>query len=240
MGVTGEDNKQVFGGIDFLRKVALGEEVVAGENIAIVGGGNTAMDACRTAIRLGAQNVYCVYRRTKAEMPAEDIEIKEAEEEGVIFKYLTNPDEIVAAADGGIEYVKLQKMELGEPDASGRRKPVPIEGAIEDLEVATLIMALGQILNPVGLDGVELTKKGTISADEQTFRTNIENVFAVGDATNKGAGRHSSHRRGEKASHVIDSYLKGAIVPYRKPDVGERQDVTAATFADRPKLPRAR
>lgn len=240
MGVTGEDNKQVFGGIDFLRKVALGEEVVAGENIAIVGGGNTAMDACRTAIRLGAQNVYCVYRRTKAEMPAEDIEIKEAEEEGVIFKYLTNPVEIVADENGGIKHVKLQKMELGEPDASGRRKPVPIEGAIEDLDVDTLIMALGQKLNPEGLDGIELTKKGTISADEQTFRTNIENVFAVGDATNKGAGiAIAAIGEGEKAAHVIDSFLKGAIVPYKKPVLVERHDITEATFADREKQPRA-
>lgn len=89
MGVKGEDNKNVFGGIDFLRKVALGEEIVAGKDIAIVGGGNTAMDACRTAVRLGAENVYCIYRRTRAEMPAEEIEIKEAEEEGVIFKFLT-------------------------------------------------------------------------------------------------------------------------------------------------------
>ena len=240
MGVTGEDNKQVFGGIDFLRKVALGEEVVAGQNIAIVGGGNTAMDACRTAIRLGAQNVYCVYRRTKAEMPAEDIEIKEAEEEGVIFKYLTNPVEIVADENGGIKHVKLQKMELGEPDASGRRKPVPIEGAIEDLDVDTLIMALGQKLNPEGLDGIELTKKGTISADEQTFRTNIENVFAVGDATNKGAGiAIAAIGEGEKAAHVIDSFLKGAIVPYKKPVLVERHDITEATFADREKQPRA-
>ena len=240
MGVIGEDNKQVFGGIDFLRKVALGEEVVAGENIAIVGGGNTAMDACRTAIRLGAQNVYCVYRRTKAEMPAEDIEIKEAEEEGVIFKYLTNPVEIVADENGGIKHVKLQKMELGEPDASGRRKPVPIEGAIEDLDVDTLIMALGQKLNPEGLDGIELTKKGTISADEQTFRTNIENVFAVGDATNKGAGiAIAAIGEGEKAAHVIDSFLKGAIVPYKKPVLVERHDITEATFADREKQPRA-
>ena len=112
MGVKGEDNKNVFGGIDFLRKAALGEELLAGKEIAIVGGGNTAMDACRTAVRLGAEKVYCIYRRTKAEMPAEDIEIKEAEEEGVIFKFLTNPEEIVASADGGIEYVKCSLASL--------------------------------------------------------------------------------------------------------------------------------
>lgn len=239
MGVKGEDNKNVFGGIDFLRKVALGEEIVAGKDIAIVGGGNTAMDACRTAVRLGAENVYCIYRRTRAEMPAEEIEIKEAEEEGVIFKFLTNPDEIVSATDGSIDYVRLQKMELGEPDASGRRRPVPVEGAMEEIKVSSLIMALGQTLNPEGLDGVELTKKGTISADETTFRTNIENVFAVGDATNKGAGiAIAAIGEAEKASHVIDSFLKGNIIPYKKPYVCERKDVTAETLANRPKVPR--
>ncbi len=254
MRVTGEDNKQVFGGIDFLRKVALGEEIIAGQDIAIVGGGNTAMDACRTAVRLGARNVYCVYtavrlgarnvycvyRRTKSEMPAEAIEIKEAEEEGVIFKFLTNPVEVVANAEGGIDHVKLQIMELGEPDASGRRSPVPVEGAIEELKVDSMIMALGQKLNPEGLDGIELTKKGTIAADEQTFRTNIENVFAVGDATNKGAGiAIAAIGEAEKAAKVVDSFLKGAIVPYKKPILVERHDLTEADFADREKLPRA-
>ncbi|MCJ7856466.1 FAD-dependent oxidoreductase [Lachnospiraceae bacterium NSJ-143] len=239
MGVKGEDNKNVFGGIDFLRKVALGEEIVAGKDIAIVGGGNTAMDACRTAVRLGAEHVYCIYRRTKAEMPAEDIEIKEAEEEGVIFKFLTNPEEIVSAPDGSIDHVLLQKMELGEPDSSGRRRPVPVEGATEEIKVSSLIMALGQILDPVGLDGIELTKKGTISADETTFRTNIENVFAVGDATNKGAGiAIEAIGEAEKASHVIDSFLKGSIVPYKKPYVCERKDVTEETLSGKPKVPR--
>ncbi len=241
MGVEGEENINVIGGIDFLRKVALGEEIIAGKDIAIVGGGNTAMDACRTAIRLGAEHVYCIYRRTKAEMPAEDIEIKEAEEEGVIFKFLTNPEKIISAPDGSIQSVLLQKMELGEPDSSGRRKPVPIKGATEELKVSSLIMALGQTLDPTGLDGVELTKKGTISADETTFRTNIENVFAVGDATNKGAGiAIAAIGEAEKASYVIDSFLKGNIVPYKKPYFCERTDVTEETLSDREKVPRVK
>ncbi|MCI1958290.1 MAG: FAD-dependent oxidoreductase [Clostridia bacterium] len=239
MNIPGEDNKNVFGGIDFLRKVAMGENVLAGEDIAIVGGGNTAMDACRTAVRLGAKNVYCIYRRTKAEMPAEDVEIEEAEEEGVTFKYLTNPSEIVSASGGSIDHVKLQLMELGEPDASGRRRPKPIEGKVENLKVSSLIMALGQKLNPEGLDGIELTKKGTIAADESTFRTNIENVFAAGDATNKGAGiAIEAIAEANKAADVIDSYLKGKIVPYKKPYVSERTDVTSETLADRPKQAR--
>jgi NADPH-dependent glutamate synthase beta chain and related oxidoreductases len=239
MGVKGEDNANVHGGIDFLRKVSLNEEIVVGQEVAIVGGGNTAMDACRVAVRLGAKKVYCVYRRTKAEMPAEEIEIKEAEEEGVIFKYLTNPTDIVANEDGSIKFVKLQKMELGEPDASGRRSPVPIEGETEDLQVSAVIMALGQKLDPKGIEGVELTRKGTISADETTFRTNIENVFAVGDATNKGAGiAIAAIGEAQKAANVMDSYLKGAEVAYKKPYLVERKDLTEADFADREKAPR--
>ena len=239
MGVKGEDNKNVLGGIDFLRKVAQGEPVQIGEEVAIVGGGNTAMDACRTAVRLGAKKVYCVYRRTRAEMPAEDIEIKEAEEEGVIFHYLTNPMDIVANEDGSLSHIVLQKMQLGEPDASGRRSPVPIEGATETLPVSAVIMALGQKLNPEGLEGIELTRKGTIAADEATFRTNLENVFAVGDATNKGAGiAIAAIGEGDKAARVMDSYLKGAIIPYKKPFVVERTDLTEADFADRKKVAR--
>lgn len=240
MGVKGEDNKNVHGGIDFLRQVSLNEDVLIGQKVAIVGGGNTAMDACRTAVRLGAKEVYCVYRRTKAEMPAEDIEIKEAEEEGVIFKYLTNPVDIAANEDGSINYVKLQKMELGEPDESGRRSPVPIEGETEDLEVDSVIMALGQILDSKGIEDVELTRRKTIAADELTFRTNIEKVFAIGDATNEGAGiAIAAIAEAEKAAIVIDSYLKGAVVPYKKPYVVERHDLTEADFADRKKEARA-
>ena len=239
MGVSGEENINVHGGIDFLRKVALNEDVVIGESVAIVGGGNTAMDACRTAVRLGVKNVYCIYRRTRAEMPAEEVEIKEAEEEGVIFKYLTNPLDIVANENGSISHIKLQKMELGEPDESGRRSPVAIEGDTENLEVTSVIMALGQKLNPFGLSGIELTKRGTISADEKTFRTNFEDVFAVGDATNRGAGiAIAAIGEADKAAKVVDSYLKGSFIVYKKPYVVERKDLTPEDFADRKKMSR--
>ena len=120
LGCPGEDLQGVYGGIDFLRSVALHEPLPIGKNVAVVGGGNTAMDACRTAVRLGAENVYVIYRRTRAEMPAADDEIEEAIEEGVTFKFLTNPAEILGA-EGKVRQVKLQVMELGEPDASGRR-----------------------------------------------------------------------------------------------------------------------
>ena len=130
----GEDSQGVIGGIDFLRKVVRNEEIDLGKNVAIVGGGNTAMDACRTAVRLGAKKVYNIYRRTKNEMPADMVEITEAEEEGVIFKNLTNPIEVVSDENGRVKEVVLQVMELGEADASGRRRPVPVEGKTETIK----------------------------------------------------------------------------------------------------------
>ena len=143
MCVKGEDLKGVLGGIDFLREVELGTPPEIGNKVAICGGGDVAMDACRTAVRLGAKEVYVIYRRTRTEMPATPFEIDEAEEEGVIFKFLTNPQEILGE-NGKLTGVKLQIMELGEPDASGRCKPVPVEGAFEHIELDTIIMAIGQ------------------------------------------------------------------------------------------------
>ena len=211
-----------------------------GDAVAIVGGSNTAMDACRSAVRLGAKKVYCIYRRTEAEMPAEDIEIKEAKEEGVEFKFLTNPLEIAAKEDGNLSHVRLQKMKLGEPDASGRRSPVPIEGEEEVLEISSLIMALGQKLDPAGLDGVELTRKGTVSADETTFRIQIWIMFSRQE-TPPIRGQVSQLRQSEKLKRpprVIDSYLRGQIVPYKKPYVVEQDDLTEADFVDRERVSR--
>lgn len=128
VGFKGEESIGVIGGIDFLRKVVRNERVELGKNVAIVGGGNTAMDACRTAVRLGAENVYNIYRRTKEEMPADLIEIVEGEEEGVIFKNLTNPIEALTDEKGRVNKLVLQIMELGEADESGRRKPIVVEG----------------------------------------------------------------------------------------------------------------
>src|SRR5699024_4884906 len=126
MRVPGEDIPGVLGGIDFLRAVALGEAPAIGNAVAVVGGGNTAMDACRTAVRLGAKDVFVIYRRTRAEMPAEEAEIVESEEEGVQYRFLTSPIEFTE--ENGKVRAVLQKMRLGEPDASGRRRPEPIEG----------------------------------------------------------------------------------------------------------------
>ena len=235
MRVEGENLEGVYGGIDFLRTVIEGKPLDIGKKVAVCGGGNTAMDACRTAVRLGADEVYVIYRRTQDEMPAEKLEIKEAEEEGVIYKFLTNPAEIIGV-DGKVSSIRLQVMELGEPDASGRRSPVPVEGKFETLDVDSVIMAIGQQTDINGLDGLELTRKNTIIADESTFMTNIEGVFAIGDATNKGASiAVAAIGEAHKAADVIDSYLNGYIVGYRKPFVVEKQ-VTAEDLADREKI----
>ncbi len=239
----GEELDGVIGGIDFLRHVSFynsgdEEKPEIGRRVAVVGGGNTAMDACRSAVRLGAENVYVIYRRTRAEMPAEDIEIEEAIEEGVEFKFLTNPAEVIGE-DGKVKTVKLQVMELGEPDASGRRSPVPVEGKFEYIDVDTVICAIGQQINAAGFDELEKTKKGTIAADEKSFSTSVEGVFAGGDATNRGASiAIEVIGEANKAASVIDSYLAGNTIPYRKPFVSERE-VTPEMFADREKISRA-
>lgn len=237
MRVKGEELRGVVGGIDFLREVLLGNKPDIGKKVAICGGGNTAMDACRTAVRLGAEEVYVIYRRTRDEMPADDVEITEAEEEGVTFKFLTNPDEILGR-DGKVCGVRLQVMELGEPDESGRRRPVPVEGKFEELELDTVIMAIGQGTNPAGFEGLERTRKNTISADEKTYRTSVEGVFAVGDATNRGASiAIEAIGEAQKAAEVIDRYLAGEMVGYERPFVVERT-VTAEDLKDRKKARR--
>ena len=219
----GEELEGVFGGIHFLREVIEGGRPDIGDTVAVVGGGNTAMDACRTAARLGAKNVYVIYRRTEAEMPAEKIEIAEAREEGVTFKFLCNPAEIIGE-NGRVKEVKLQIMELGEPDESGRRSPVPVEGKFETIQVDSIIAAIGQYVDTEGFDDVEKNRRGIIAADEHSFRTNLPDVFAAGDATNRGAGI-AIEAIGEagKAAAVIGSYLAGSEVPYRKPFVSERK-----------------
>lgn len=234
----GEELEGVLSGIDFLREVNIGKRPDIGKNVAVVGGGNTAMDACRTAVRCGAENVYVIYRRTRAEAPAEDIEIEEAIEEGVNFKFLTNPAEI-SGENGKVKEIKLQIMELGEPDASGRRKPVPIEGKFETLEVDTVISAIGQKCSAFGLDSVELTKWGTVAANENNMLTNLEGVFAAGDATNNGASiAVDAIAEANLAAKAIDAYLNGLPLEFPEPYYSEKK-VTEKEFSGREKIQRA-
>lgn len=233
----GEDSKGVIGGIDFLRKVVRNEEINLGENVAIVGGGNTAMDACRTAVRLGAKKVYNIYRRTKDEMPADMVEIEEAEEEGVIFLNLTNPLEIVADENGHAKQMVLQVMKLGEPDASGRRAPIPVEGETKTIDVDTVILAIGQKVNAAGIEGVELTRKGGIVYDSNTFMTQIPGVFAGGDCGNdKISIAVESIADARKGSYIVDAYLCGEEIAYKPQYTVKRTDITPATFEDRERM----
>ena len=239
VGCPGEELEGVMGGIEFLQKVAQGQPVDIGDKVAVVGGGNTAMDACRTAVRLGAKEVYVVYRRTEKEMPAEQLEIDEAKEEGVIFKFLTNPDCIVGE-DGKVKEIKLQVMELGEPDESGRRAPKPVPGKFEILPVTAVIAAIGQKANVAGFEGIELNRKGIISADETSFRTSMEGVFAVGDATNNGASiAIEAIGEARRCAKVVGRYLEGVEVPYRKTYLSIKE-VGPEYFEDYIKLPRAK
>ena len=238
IGCEGDKLEGVLGGIDVLREVNLGGRPNLGKNVAVVGGGNVAMDACRTAVRLGAENVYVIYRRTRAEAPAEDLEIEEALEEGVNFKWLTNPAEIIGE-NGKVTQIKLQVMELGEPDASGRRSPVAVEGKFEILDVDTVISAIGQRCNLQGFEALEQTRKGTIVADEVVGSTNVEGVWAVGDATNRGPSiAVRAIGEANDAAAAIDAYLKGIELNTRAPYYAKRK-VTSEDFADREKLARA-
>ena len=239
IGCQGENLEGVWSGIDLLREIALGNRPNIGRKVAVVGGGNTAMDACRSAVRLGAQEVSIIYRRTINEMPAEKIEIEEAMEEGVIFRFLRSPLEIMGE-DGKVKAMKLQVMTLGEADASGRQSCLPLEGETEMLEVDTVIAAVGQKVSTIGFEALELNRKGIIAADENSFLTSLPSVFAVGDATNKGADiAIAAIGEANKAADIVDAYLRGENISYKKPYYSERE-ILPAMLSDREKMPRAR
>ena len=237
MRTPGEDLDGVYGGIDFLRGVIQGNAPEIGEKVAICGGGNTAMDACRTAVRLGAKEVYVVYRRTRAEMPADKLEIDEAEEEGVIYKFLTNPLSF-NGEDGKVKSITLQVMELGEPDASGRRRPVPVEGKTEEIAVDSVILAIGQKLVTGDVKELELNDRGNIIADPDFFTTGIEGVFAIGDATNRGASiAIEAIGEADRCAKAVDAYLHGQELDTRVPYISKR-DEAAIDYSDREKQSR--
>ena len=234
MRTPGEELEGVYGGIDFLRGVIKGNAPKIGEKVAICGGGNTAMDACRTAVRLGAKEVYVVYRRTRNEMPADKLEIDEAEEEGVIYKFLTNPLSF-NGEDGKVKSITLQLMELGEPDASGRRRPVPVEGKTEEIAVDSVILAIGQKLVTDDVKELELNQRGNIVADEDFFTTSIDGVFAIGDATNRGASiAIEAIGEADRCAKAVDAYLKGESLDTRVPYISKRDEKTI-DYSDRQK-----
>ena len=237
MRTPGEELEGVYGGIDFLRAVIKGNPPAIGEKVAICGGGNTAMDACRTAVRLGAKEVYVIYRRTRNEMPADKLEIDEAEEEGVIYKFLTNP--ISFNGEGGkLKSVTLQIMELGEPDASGRRSPVPVEGKTEEIALDSVILAIGQKLVQSDVKELQLNNRGNIEADPDFFTTSMQGVFAIGDATNRGASI-AIEAIGEagRCAKAVDAYLNSQALDTRVPYISKR-DESAIDYSDREKAAR--
>ena len=181
IGVPGEDLSGVYGGVDFLRKVNLGKKPRIGKKCAVIGGGNVAMDVCRTAIRLGAKDTYIIYRRSQAEMPADAEEVAEAMEEGVQFRFLSAPAEIIGE-NGKVKALKVEIMELGEPDAKGRRKPVGT-GKFETIEVTSVIGAIGQRvdLGHIAPEAMAFNRNGTVQADGVTYQTAQPDIFAGGD-----------------------------------------------------------
>ena len=181
IGVPGEELEGVFGGVDFLREVNLGNKPVIGEKCAVIGGGNVAMDVCRTAARLGAKDTYIIYRRSQAEMPADEEELAEAMEEGVQFRFLSAPVEIIGK-EGKVAALKLERMELGEAVEKGRRKPVGT-GKFETIEVDSVIGAVGQLVDLGGIapEAMAFNKNGTVIVDPVTYQTGQSDIFAGGD-----------------------------------------------------------
>ena len=219
MGIPGENANGVLSANEFLTRVNLmkaAEEgystpVRAGRKVAVVGGGNVAMDAVRTAVRLGSEG-HIVYRRGESELPARAEEVHHAKEEGVIFDTLTNPTEILIDEKGWVKGMKCIRMELGEPDASGRRSPVEIPGSEFIMDVDTVIMSLGTSPNPLissTTEGLEINKRRCIIAEEETGLTSKEGVYAGGDAVTGAATVILAMGAGKKAATAIDEYLQG-------------------------------
>ena len=218
MGIPGENANGVFSANEYLTRnnlmKAFREDydtpIARGKKVAVVGGGNVAMDAARTALRLGAE-VHIVYRRSEAELPARVEEVHHAKEEGIIFDLLTNPIEILVDENDAVKGMKCIRMELGEPDASGRRRPVEIPGSEFELELDTVIMSLGTSPNPLISSttiGLDINKRKCIIADEETGKTSKDGVYAGGDAVTGAATVILAMGAGKAAAKGIDEFLK--------------------------------
>ena len=220
LGIPGENLNGVYSANEFLTRVNLMKAykfpesdtpVKIGKDVAVVGGGNVAMDAARSAKRLGAENVYIVYRRSENELPARAEEVHHAKEEGIIFKLLNNPTKILGDENGWVTGMECIKMELGEPDSSGRRRPVPVKGSEFILDVQTVIIAIGQSPNPLiksTTPGLKTEPWGGIIADEVTGASSIQGVYAGGDAVTGAATVILAMGAGKKAAAAIDEYLR--------------------------------
>ncbi len=223
MGIPGENFSGVYSANEFLTRVNLMKAydpaydtmIRRGKNVVVVGGGNVAMDAARSALRLGADEVSIVYRRGEAEMPARREEIAHAKEEGIIFRLLTNPVRIFGDEKFNVKAVECIKMELREPDKSGRRSSVPVEGSEFTIPADVVVIAVGTSPNPIifkGSEGLEQNQKGTVVADEDTGATSKFGVFAGGDVVTGAATVISAMGAGKKAAKAIGEFLKGSEI----------------------------
>lgn len=220
MNIPGENLNGVYSANEFLTRTNLMcaydfpnacTPIKVGKRVAVVGAGNVAMDSARTALRLGAEESYIVYRRSRKEMPARVEEIEHAEEEGVKLELLVSPIEIIGDETGAVKKLKCVRYELGEPDASGRQTPVEIPNSEFGMDIDTVIMAIGQGPNPLvtnTTEGLDLNKKGTIKASEETGETSIPGVFAGGDIVTGAATVILAMGAGKKAARAIDEYIK--------------------------------
>jgi glutamate synthase (NADPH/NADH) small chain len=221
MNIPGEELSGVYSANEYLTRVNLMKAYDFGNNdtpiinikdkvVAVIGGGNTAMDAVRTSLRLGAKRAMIIYRRSESEMPARKEEIHHAVEEGVEFMLLTSPTEYRGDDRGWLRSMIIQKMELGEPDASGRRKPVPIPGAIEEIPIDVAVVAIGNGSNPIisrTTPEIKVNKWGNILVDKETMKTSKKGVFAGGDIVTGGATVILAMGAGRTAAKFINEYL---------------------------------
>lgn len=221
MGIPGEHLNGVYSANEFLTRINLMHAYqfpqydepmldLRGKHVAVIGGGNTALDAIRSALRLGAQKAYVVYRRSQAEMPARKEEVKHAREEGIEFHMLTNPIEFLSDGQGWLNGMRCQRMELGEPDASGRRRPVPVAGSEFDLPLSVAVIAIGTTANPLiqsTTPGLQTNKRNYIEADATTQRTSRKGVFAGGDIVTGSATVILAMGAGRRAAQSIHEYL---------------------------------
>jgi NADPH-dependent glutamate synthase beta subunit-like oxidoreductase len=207
LGIDGEDNPNVFEGVEFLRAVSLGNKPALGRKVAVIGGGSAALDAARTAVRLGAEEVTVMYRRTREQMPVPDKEIEDAVAEGVKFRFLASPVKIVGR--GGEVRLDAIRMRLGEEDIDGRRRSVPVEGGEFSLNFETIIIAIGQHPGDSGLFDLPTGKGYTIKADSVTQATPREGVFAGGDVADGAGSIIEAIASGRRAAEAIDRYLNG-------------------------------
>ncbi|MFZ4400251.1 MAG: FAD-dependent oxidoreductase [Bacteroidales bacterium] len=235
VGCEGDDAENVFSGIDFLKKMEItGQKYnFAGKTVAVVGGGNTAMDCCRTSIRCGAKKVYVVYRRTENEMPANPIEIHESKLEGVEYLFLTNPTKINKDKEGKLKTMTCIKMELGDADASGRRRPVPMEGSEFELKLDYVLAAIGQKtdvnfledINRIANEGdLKLTKWGDLDCDKNTLQTGIKSVFAAGDGVTGPATLIQAIAQAKIAALSCHQFLMGLPIEPAKKEFLSKKD----------------